>query len=317
MKLLRVVLSRVLLSCFTLMIVSVLIFAFVEVLPGDVAERILGRDATEASVASLRERMGLNEPAPTRYVRWLSGVLRGDLGRSHVSSRPVTEILAPKVFNTLMLSTFALLLYVPIALTPAIIQAVNLDKPIDHFLSVVTLVLLAIPDFLLATILLLTFVLAIPLFPATSNVGETTEFWPYLRALVLPGITLTIVMAIYAVRMLRDSLVEVLNSAYVRMAELKGLPLHLVIIRHALPNALGPTLNVTALNLGYLIGGVMIVEKVFAFPGYGTLLVNAIRFLDIAVIEACVLLAAVIYIVGNLLADIVTIALNPKLQKDS
>jgi peptide/nickel transport system permease protein len=124
-------------------------------------------------------------------------------------------------------------------------------------------------------------------------------------------------MAIYAVRMLRDNLVEVLDSAYVRMAELKGLPLRLVIIRHALPNALGPTLNVTALNLGYLIGGVMIVEKVFAFPGYGTLLVDSIRFLDIAVIEASVLLASVIYIVGNLLADIVTIALNPKLKIDA
>ena len=317
MKLLRVVFSRVLLSFFTLIVVSVLIFSFVEVLPGDVAKRVLGRDATEQSLASLRERMGLNEPVPARYVRWLSGVLRGDLGRSHVSSRPVTEILAPKVFNTLMLSTFALLLYVPMALIPAIIQAVNLDRPIDHFLSVVTLVFLAIPDFLLATILLLTFVLAIPLFPATSNIGETTEFWSYLRALVLPGITLTIVMAIYAVRMLRDNLVEVLDSAYVRMAELKGLPLRLVIIRHALPNALGPTLNVTALNLGYLIGGVMIVEKVFAFPGYGTLLVDSIRFLDIAVIEASVLLASVIYIVGNLLADIDTIALNPKLKIDA
>ena len=317
MSLGRLLLGRVLLSVLTLLLVSIIIFTVVEILPGDVAHRMLGRSATEESLAILREQLHLNEPAVERYFLWLGGIVRGDFGSSFISTRPVSEILAPRVFNTLMLSGFAILLYVPLSLIPATIQALNRDKPIDHALSIVTLVLLSIPDFLLATMLLLAFAFWIPLFSATSIVGENTEFLPYLRALVLPGTTLAIVMAIYAVRMLRDNLIEVLDSAYVRMAELKGLPRYLAMIRHALPNALAPSLNVTALNLGYLIGGAMIVEKVFAFPGFGSLLVDSIRLLDVSVVEAAVLIAATVYILANLFADLVSILLNPRLRVDS
>ena len=188
------------------------------------------------------------------------------------------------------------------------------DGPLDHGLSVITLVLLSTPDFLLGTLLLIAFVITVPLFPAMSLVDQSSGVAEYLRAIALPAITLAIVMAVYAVRMLRDNLIEVLDSEYVRMAELKGLPRRQVLLRHALPNALVPTLNITALNLAYLIGGVVIVEKVFSYPGFGSLLVDALQLRDLPLIEATVLIAAAVYVGANLLADIGAILLNPRLR---
>jgi peptide/nickel transport system permease protein len=188
------------------------------------------------------------------------------------------------------------------------------DGPLDHGLSVITLVLLSTPDFLLGTLLLIGFVITVPLFPAMSLVDQSSGLAEYLRAIALPAITLAIVMAVYAVRMLRDNLIEVLDSEYVRMAELKGLPRGRVLLRHALPNALVPTLNITALNLAYLIGGVVIVEKVFSYPGFGGLLVDALQLRDLPLIEATVLIAAAVYVGANLLADIGAILLNPRLR---
>jgi peptide/nickel transport system permease protein len=314
MFVLRLVVSRVLLSLLTLLLVSIIIFAMLEVLPGDVASRILGRDATPESLATLRAQLHLEDPAPQRYLDWLGGILRGDFGKALTSSRPVTEILAPRIYNTLVLSAAAFLLYLPLALIPALVQAMRRDGPLDHGLSVITLVLLSTPDFLLGTLLLIGFVIRVPLFPAMSLVDQSSGVAEYLRAIALPAITLAIVMAVYAVRMLRDNLIEVLDSEYVRMAELKGLPRRRVLLRHALPNALVPTLNITALNLAYLIGGVVIVEKVFSYPGFGGLLVDALQLRDLPLIEATVLIAAAVYVGANLLADIGAILLNPRLR---
>jgi peptide/nickel transport system permease protein len=314
MFVLRLVVSRVLLSLLTLLLVSIIIFAMLEVLPGDVASRILGRDATPESLAALRAQLHLDQPAPQRYLDWLGGILRGDFGEALTSSRPVTEILAPRIFNTLVLSAAAFILYLPLALIPAMIQAMRREGPLDHGLSVITLVLLSTPDFLLGTLLLIAFVITIPIFPAMSLVDQSSSIAEYLRAIALPAVTLAIVMAVYAVRMLRDNLIEVLDSEYVRMAELKGLPRRQVLLRHALPNALVPTLNITALNLAYLIGGVVIVEKVFSYPGFGSLLVDALQLRDLPLIEATVLIAAAVYVGANLLADIGAILLNPRLR---
>ncbi len=305
---------RTLLSIVTLFLVSLIIFLMLEVLPGDVATRILGREATPESLAVLRTELKLDRPAATRYFDWLGGLVQGDLGRSLVSNRPTTQILAPRIFNTLFLSLYAFVIYLPLTVIPAIIQAINRDRGIDHALSIVTLVLLSMPDFLLATILLLTFVLWIPVLPAISLVDHSSSWLEYLRAMTLPALTLAIVMAVYAVRMLRDSLIEVLDSDYVRMAELKGLSPARVLLRHALPNALVPTLNVTALNLAYLVGGVVVVEKVFSYPGFGSLLVDSLQLRDLPVIEATVMVAALIYIAANLIADIAAILLNPRLR---
>jgi peptide/nickel transport system permease protein len=310
----RLVVGRILTSLLTLLLVSIIIFAVLEVLPGDVASRILGRDATPESLAALRAQLHLEDPALQRYLDWLGGIVRGDFGQALTSSRPVADVLAPRIFNTLVLSAVAFVLYLPLALIPAMIQALRRDGPLDHGLSVLTLVLLSTPDFLLGTLLLIAFVITIPIFPAMSLVDQSSGLAQYLRAVALPAVTLAIVMAVYAVRMLRDNLIEVLDSEYVRMAELKGLPRRQVLLRHALPNALVPTLNITALNLAYLIGGVVIVEKVFSYPGFGSLLVDALQLRDLPLIEATVLIAAAVYVGANLLADIGAILLNPRLR---
>jgi peptide/nickel transport system permease protein len=311
---LRLIGTRIVLAGVTLLLVSLIVFAMLEILPGDVATRILGRDATPESLAVLRDQLGLGRPAPLRYLAWLGGLLTGDLGASLVSNRPVPQILGPRIFNTLLLSLYAFVLYLPLTVIPALIQAIRRDRSADHALSVVTLVLLSMPDFLLATILLLTFVVYVPLLPAISLVDESSSAWEYFKAMTLPALTLAIVMAVYAVRMLRDNLIEVLDSDYVKMAELKGLSARRVLLRHALPNALVPTLNVTALNLAYLVGGVVVVEKVFSYPGFGSLLVDSLQLRDLPVIEVTVMIAALVYVAANLVADIAAILLNPRLS---
>lgn len=308
------ILRRIALSIVTLLIVSLIVFTILEILPGDVASRILGRDATPEALTTLRTELGLDRPAALRYLSWLGGLLTGDLGKSLVSSRSVTDILSPRIFNTVLLSLYAFLLYVPLTVIPATIQALRRDRPADHALSIVTLVLLSMPDFLLATILLLIFVVALPLLPAISLVDDSSSAFEYLTAMTLPAVTLAIVMAVYAVRMLRDNLIEVLDSDYIRTAELKGLSARRVLLRHALPNALVPTLNVTALNLAYLIGGVVVVEKVFSYPGFGSLLVDSLQLRDLPVIEATVMISALVYVAANLVADIAAILLNPRLR---
>jgi peptide/nickel transport system permease protein len=309
------VLRRVVLAAVTLLIVSLIVFGMLEVLPGDVASRVLGRDATPEALATLRARMGLDLPAWQRYLAWLGGLVSGDPGVSLVSGRPVVDILAPRIFNTLVLAAYAFVLYLPLTLLPAMAQALTRDRAPDHLLSVVTLVLLSLPDFLLATLFMLVFVVTFPLFPAISLVDQTSGLREYLSAMTLPAVTLAIVMAVYAVRMLRDNLIEVLESDYVRMAELKGLSRQRVLWRHALPNALVPTLNVTGLNLAYLVGGVVVVERVFSYPGFGSLLVDSLQLRDLPVIEATVMIAAAVYVAANLIADVAAILLNPRLRR--
>jgi peptide/nickel transport system permease protein len=315
MQILRLVIERILLSFLTLLIVSLVIFFMLEILPGDVATRILGRDATPEALATLRARLHLGEPALLRYASWLGNLLVGNFGHSLVSDRPITAILGPRIFNTVLLSIYAFILYIPLTAIPAMVQAVRRDRIVDHGLSVVTLVLLSMPDFLLGTVLMILFVIMVPILPAMSLVDDTSGAVEYLRAMTLPAVTLAIVMAVYAVRMLRDNLIEVLDSDYVRMAELKGLSAPRVLLRHALPNALVPTLNVTALNLAYLVGGVVVVEKIFSYPGFGSLLVDALQLRDLPLIEATIMIAAAVYIAANLLADVGAILLNPRLRQ--
>lgn len=314
MAIVKLVIARIGMSAITLLLVSAIIFLVLEVLPGDVATRILGRDATPESLEVLRNELGLDRPALLRYVAWLGDLLQGDLGRSLVSNRPVSEILGLRIYNTMLLSVCAFLIYLPLTTIPALMQALWRDRPMDHALSIVTLILLSMPDFLLGTILLFTFVVLVPVLPAMSLVDESSTALDYFRAMTLPAITLAIIMAVYAVRMLRDNLIEVLDSDYIRMAELKGLSARRVLLRHALPNALVPTLNVTALNLAYLVGGVVVVERVFSYPGFGNLLVDSLQLRDLPVIEATVMIAALVYVSANLIADLAAILLNPRLR---
>jgi peptide/nickel transport system permease protein len=302
------------LSIFTLLLVSITIFIALDVLPGDVASRALGRFATEEQKEIYREKMHLNSPIYERYLIWVGNAVRGDFGYSLMSERPVTEIIAPKLKNTLILALYAFVLYIPITLILAVLSATKRNTPTDNTISVATLVGLSIPEFLLATLLLILFSVKIPLFPSMSVLENVETLPEYLRTLALPALTLAIVMSVYSVRMLRENLIEILSSDYIKVANLKGLSTWQVAWRHAVPNALQPTLNTTALNLAYLIGGVVVVERVFAYPGMGSQLINGIQLLDIPVVEAIVLIVAAVYIFSNLIADVTGILLTPRLR---
>lgn len=310
----RTIFTRIFLSIFTIFLVSITIFVALDVLPGDVATRALGRFATEEQLAIYRNKMNLDSPVHVRFMIWAGNAAQGDFGYSLMSERPVTDIIAPKLRNTLILALYAFVLHIPLTLILAILSATKRDTLTDYTISVATLVGLSIPEFLLATLLLLSFAVKIPIFPAMSVLENVKTYGDQLRALALPTLTLAIVVSVYSVRMLRENLIEILSSDYIKVASLKGLTTWQVAWRHAVPNALQPTLNTTALNSAYLMGGVVVVERVFAYPGMGSQLINGIQLLDIPVVEAIVLIVATVYILANLVADLAGILLTPRLR---
>lgn len=311
---LRLIVQRLALAVLTLLVVSALVFLFTSVLPGDIAERVLGRESSPEQRQIFRDNLNLDEPVWKRYGIWIADVVRGDLGRSLVNNETVTATIGASAKNTLFLSVFAFLLYLPVTLILATIAALWRGKIADSVISVFTLVGLSLPEFVLGTLLIFGFAVQFELAPALSIVNPGDSLATRLHATVLPAITLMVAMAVYAIRMLRDNLIDVLDSEYVRMATLKGVPRWRVVARHALPNAVGPALNVTALNLTYLIGGIVVVESVFSYPGLGEMLVNSIFVRDVPVVEATALLASAVYIVANLIADVLAMLLNPRLR---
>lgn len=311
---LRVVALRVLLALVTLLAVSVFIFWATDILPGDIAARVLGRESSQEARAAFREERGLNRPAPERYLNWLGGALRGDFGASLVNDRPIADVIFPRLSNTLTLALYAFLLYVPFTLVLSIISAVYHDRLPDHVISVFNLIGLSLPEFVIGTVLIYVFAVTLDAFPVMAQIQRAKDLGDVIRSTTLPAMTLALVMGVYSIRMLRDSLIEVLNSEYVRMCLLKGLPRYRVIFFHALPNAIVPALNTMALNLAYLIGGVVVVEQVFAFQGLGTLLVESVNLRDAPSIEAVALIVSAIYIAANVFADVMAIVLNPRLR---
>lgn len=311
---LRLIVQRLALAVLTLLVVSALVFLFTSVLPGDIAERVLGRESSAEQRQIFRDSLNLDEPVWKRYGVWIADVARGDFGRSLVNDEAVTATIGTSAKNTLFLSIFAFLLYLPVTLILATIAALWRGKVADSVISVFTLVGLSLPEFVLGTLLIFGFAVQLELAPALSIVSPGDDLFTRLHATVLPAITLMVAMAVYAIRMLRDNLIDVLDSEYVRMATLKGVPRWRVVARHALPNAVGPALNVTALNLTYLIGGIVVVESVFSYPGLGKMLVDSIFVRDVPVVEATALLASAVYIIANLIADVLAMLLNPRLR---
>jgi peptide/nickel transport system permease protein len=311
---LRLIAQRLLLAVGTLVVVSMLVFLFTTVLPGDIAERVLGRESTAQQRQIFDKHLHLDEPVYERYEKWAGGVLEGDLGRSLVNDATVTSTIAQSARNTLFLSLFAFALYLPVTVLLATIAALFRGKLPDGVISLFTLIGLSVPEFVLGTLLIFTFAVKLSWAPALSIVNPGDSLGARLHATILPAITLMVAMAVYAIRMLRDTLIDVLDSEFVRMATLKGVPRWRVVLRHALPNAIGPALNVTALNLTYLIGGVVVVEEVFSYPGLGKLLVDSISVRDVPVVEAVALIASAVYILANLAADVLAILANPRLR---
>ncbi|MGH2524842.1 MAG: ABC transporter permease, partial [Anaerolineales bacterium] len=310
----RLILPRLGLALITLLAVSMIIFWAVEWLPGDTATRILGRDATPERVAVIRKQLHLDEPPWARYLRWLRGFVRGDWGESLTARRPVADFVLTRLRNTLVLAGLTLAVYVPLSLSLGIITAVYRRRWFAVALSALALAGTALPEFVTGIVLIVVFAVALPWFPPLALIDRAQSLPELLHTLALPTVTLTAAMTAYAVRMMQSSLSTVLESEYVRMATLKGLSPARVIVFHALPNALGPALRVTVINVAWLIGGVVLVENVFNFPGIGQLLVDSIRLLDTPVIEAVAMITAGVYIAANLAADLVAGMLNPRLQ---
>ena len=297
-----------------LVVVSILIFLATQILPGDAADTILGRSATAAQKAILRRQLGLDRSWPAQYWSWISGVLSGNLGHSFGSDEPVTTFIGARLTNSLALAVAALIFLVPVSLILGTIAGVRRGRAADHVISGLTLALIALPEFVTGTILALLFGITFAILPPTSIIPSGSGPLSDPRILVLPALTLCLAGAAYIIRMLRAGVVEAMASDYVQAARLNGVPEGRVIVWHALRNALAPTVQVVALTVQWLIGGIVVVESVFSYPGLGQGLVASVTARDIPVVQALTLLIAATYIVLNLIADMIVILLVPKLR---
>jgi peptide/nickel transport system permease protein len=308
-------LRRIGLGLLTLWLVSLIVFAAVLALPGDAATAILGKEATPDRVAALRDQLHLNDSVISQYFQWLGGLLSGDLGTSAATQEPVSDLLSARVGNSVFLVLVASLVALPLSLLIGVWTAMRRDRPVDHITSTVTLVLAALPEFVIGIALVLLFATSVShVLPAVSLLPPGTHAWEDPKVVVLPAATLVLAVTPYISRIMRGSMVEVLESEYVTMARLKGLPERTVIWRHAVPNAIVPAIQVTALQLAWMAGGVVVVEFVFQYPGIGAALVDAVALRDMPVVQTVTMLAAGIYVGLNLLADIATILVTPKLR---
>jgi len=309
------IIRRLLLGLVTLWITSVMIFAATQALPGDAARSILGKSATPESLAVLRQQLGLDKPVLTQYWEWISGIFTGDLGTSLANSLPVTQVLGERLVYTFFLMLIAGAISVPLGIALGAISARKRDSAFDQSTSVATLGLAALPEFVVGITLAVIFSTTIfHVLPSVIVTEPGSRPWNYPRELVLPVITLIIAVVPYTTRIMRASTVEILESDFVEMARLKGLSERRVLWRHAVPNALAPTFQITALNLAYLAGGIVVVEAVFNYPGIGLLLVESVRARDMPTVQAIALLIAALYVVLNLLADVATILVSPRLR---
>ncbi len=309
------VIRRLLLGLLVLFMVSIVIFAATQALPGDPARAILGRSATPASLAALRLKLHLDQPVFEQYWTWLTGLLRGNLGTSLAAQEPVTTLLKPKLVNSSVLVAVSAIVSIPLSIAIGSWAAFKREKIFDTLSSNFLLVLAALPEFVVAVVLILLLATTVSqVLPAISTIPPGSGPWDHPSALVLPTLTLVIAVAPYVSRIMRASMIEVLESDYIEMARLKGLPERVVLVRHALPNALGPVFQVIALNLAYLAGGIVVVEYVFNYTGIGGGLQEAVVNHDLPVVQALAMLIAALYVLLNLLADVATIMVTPRLR---
>ena len=318
---------RLLLGLLTLLVVSVIIFAAIEALPGNFAQEILGQGATPEAIAAIERDLGLDKSPVERYFGWLGGVLVGDFGvpfaqlsfagNFGTANREIITVadqIAPRFSNTLFLAGFAAVIAVPLSLTIGVLAALYRESIFDRIANVATLTSISSPEFFVAYVLILLLAVVNQWFPSISNINPDMGVADRAYASVLPALTLTLVVTAHMMRMTRAAIINLLASPYIEMARLKGMPPWVVIVRHALPNALAPIINVIALNLAYLVTGVVVVEVVFVYPGIGQLFVDSVKLRDMPVVQACCLIFAAAYILLNLTADVMAILTNPRLR---
>ncbi len=310
----KLVAQRIALGLLLLLAVSVLIFAGTQILPGDVAQAILGQSATPESLANLREELGLNDPAWLRYLRWLGGILTGDLGTAQSSGQDIATSIGGRLWNTLFLAFWAAIVSVPLAIILGLLAVRYRNGPIDKLISGLALASTSLPEFFIGYVLVYFFAVKWQIFPGISTVYEGMPFGERMQAIALPAAALTLVVLAHMMRMTRAAILNVMQSAYVETAELKGLSAFDVIRRHAFPNAVAPIINVVMLNLAFLIVGVVVVEVIFVYPGMGQYLVDHVTKRDVPVVQAVGLIFAAVYIGLNIIADIGAIVANPRLR---
>jgi peptide/nickel transport system permease protein len=316
----KTVLKRLGLGAITLLVVSVIISFAVALLPGDFAKAVLGQAATPETVAAFQREIGLDRSPVERYLEWIGGVVQGDFGQSYAGAgslgghrRDVADLIAPRLVNTLILAGVAALVAVPLALVLGLLAALYRNSIFDRAVNLVTLTAISAPEFFLAYILMLFLAVRWPVFHALSSVSPDTSPFEHLQRIALPALTLILVIVAHMMRMTRAAIINLLASPYIEMARLKGVSPRRIITHHALANAWAPIANVIALNLAYLVVGVVVVEVVFAYPGIGQLMVDAVSKRDLPVVQGCALIFAATYILLNLGADIVAIVTNPRL----
>ena len=310
----KLIVRRLFLGLITLLAVSVLVFLGTEILPGDVASAMLGQSATETNLAALREQMGLNLPPHERYFTWLGNVLMGDLGQSLANQIEVSRVIAPRFWNTINLALYATAVALPLSLILGLMCAAWPDGMFDRTVTVVTVFFISIPDFVIAILLIIIFAVELDWFSFVVKRPRLSDFFGTLGLTFLPMMTLVLSVLAHIIRMTRAAILDVLKSAYVEMALLKGASKWRIILLHAVPNSLGPIVNVVALNLGYLVSGVVIVEVIFTYPGLGRLMVDSVSFRDVPMIQAVTMIFCSFYIALNISADILAIFANPRLR---
>jgi peptide/nickel transport system permease protein len=314
------ILRRLGIGFVTLIVVSMLMFAGTEILPGDVAEIMLGQEATPSSLKALRKELGLNKPAPVRYFEWLGDMFTFDLGMSLAGrgngggGTTIEVLIGARLNNTLLLSSIVAIIAVPLSVTLGLIAAMFPTSLYDRIVTFTTLCLVAVPEFFIATMLVLILAVNLKWLPSIATMTDFQSLGHMLRSLAMPIITLTVVLLAQMARMTRAAVLNVMSSPYIEMAILKGIPRNRIILRHALFNAIGPIVNIIAVNIAYLVSGVVIVETIFAFPGLAKLMVDGVQVCDMPLVQACGMIFCGTYVVLILISDIASIVSNPRLR---
>jgi peptide/nickel transport system permease protein len=312
--LLRMIAQRIALGILLLWAVSILIFGGTQILPGDVATAMLGQQATPAAIANIRAELGLDKPIPVRYFEWLAGAVQGDFGTSYTNRQDIATSIGRRLGNTLFLAAAAAIIAVPLAIVLGVLAVRYRNTFFDRFISIATLSAVSLPEFFAGYLLIVLFAVKLRWFPSTATIRDSMSFGEQLYAIALPTLTLVLVVVGHMMRMTRAAVLNVLSSAYIETAELKGISPSRIIWKHALPNALAPIVNVVALNLAYLVVGVVVVEVIFVYPGMGQYMVDHVSKRDVPVVQACGLVFASVYIILNLIADLAAVLANPRLR---
>ncbi len=308
----RLLLERIGLGLLTLVVISALLFGATNLLPGDVAAALLGQQATPEALHNIRSALGLDQPVWLRYLHWLAGAVHGDFGNSLASGRPVAAQLLPRLGNTFVLASLAALVSVPLAVGLGVVSAIRAGGRLDRLIALLSLVTVSVPEFFVGYVLVAVFAVQLGWLPSIALITGGMSLLERLGAIALPVAALVIIVLAHMLRMTRASLLSVMTSPYIEMAFLKGLSRSTVVVRHALPNAAAPIIAVIALNLGYLIVGVVVIEAVFVYPGAGQLMVDAVAKRDLPLVQACGLVFAATYVALNTLADLIVIYTNPR-----